>query len=140
MKIFLAVIVGSLFAKYHSKLNQNTIHPSGFSPMVKVKRCIFSFKDAVTFDSAAKQKVFYFNNYLQLIYQNANAKVDYLLANHLPKYLKMKQTSDAFLLSDDPLIIEKDGSYFNPMNLMSSGYWGWYKLAEMLPTDYKPGE
>ena len=100
----------------------------------------FSFKDAVTFDSAAKQKVFYFNNYLQLIYQNANAKVDYLLVNHLPKYLKMKQTSDAFLLSDDPLIIEKDGSYFNPMNLMSSGYWGWYKLAEMLPTDYKPGE
>jgi hypothetical protein len=99
-----------------------------------------SFKDAVTFDSSVKQKEFYFDNHIQVIYKNANVKVDYLLANGLPKFLKMKQTSDAYLLSDDPLIIERDGSYFNPMNMMSSGYWGWYKLAEMLPTDYEPSE
>lgn len=99
-----------------------------------------SFKDAVTFDSSVKQKEFYFDNHIQVIYKNANVKVDYLLANSLPKFLKMKQTSDAYLLSDGPLIIERDGSYFNPMNMMSSGYWGWYKLAEMLPTDYEPSE
>lgn len=99
-----------------------------------------SFKDAVTFDSSVKQKEFYFDNHIQVIYKNANVKVDYLLANGLPKFLKMKQTSDAYLLSDGPLIIERDGSYFNPMNMMSSGYWGWYKLAEMLPTDYEPSE
>jgi len=73
----------------------------------------FSFKDAVTFDSIANQKEFYFDNYIQVIYKNAVAKMDYLLANGLPKYLKMNQRSDARLLSNDPLIIEKDGSYFD---------------------------
>jgi hypothetical protein len=96
-----------------------------------------SFKDAVTFDSSSKQKEFYFDNYIQVIYKNANAKMDYIIANGLPKYLKMKQTSAAKLLSENPLIIEKDGSYFNSMNMISSGYWGWYKMAEMLPSDYE---
>ena len=101
---------------------------------------IFSFKDALFFDSSKNQKEFYFNNYLQVIYKNAIVKMDYLQVNGLPKYLKMNQTSDAYLLSEEPLIIEKDGSYFNPLNLMSSGYWGWCKMAETLPTDYKIGD
>jgi hypothetical protein len=100
----------------------------------------FSFADASTFDSSTKQKQFYFDNYIQVIYQKANAKMDYLLANGLPKYLKMKQSSEAKLLSEDPLIIEKDGSYYNSTNMISSGYWGWYKTAEMLPSDYKIGD
>jgi hypothetical protein len=52
----------------------------------------------------------------------------------------MNQNSDARLLSKDPLTVQKDGSYFNPVNIVSSGYWGWYKMAEMLPTDYKTKE
>lgn len=96
-----------------------------------------SFKDATRFDSSTKQKEFYFDNYIQVIYKNANAKMDYVIANGLPKYLKMKQSSEAKLSSDDPLIIEKDGSYFNSMNMISSGYWGWFKMAEMLPSDYE---
>lgn len=100
----------------------------------------FSFKDAVTLDSSSKQKEFYFDNYIQVIYKNAPVKMDYLLAKGLPKYLKMNQISDARLLSNDALIIEKDGSYFDPVNIISSGYWGWYKMAEMLPTDYKTSD
>jgi len=100
----------------------------------------FSFKDAAIFDSSTKQKEFYFDNYIQVIYQNANAKMDYLLANDLPKYLKMKQSSEAKLLSEERLMIEKDGSYYNSTNMISSGYWGWYKMAEMLPSDYKIGD
>lgn len=100
----------------------------------------FSFEDAVIFDSAANEKEFYFDNYLQVIYKNARVKMDYLLANGLPKYLKMNQNSDARLLSKDPLTVQKDGSYFNPVNIVSSGSWGWYKMAEMLPTDYKTKE
>jgi hypothetical protein len=96
-----------------------------------------SFKDAVTFDSSTNQKEFYFDNYIQVIYKNAYAKRDYIIANRLPIYLKMKQSSEAKLSSDDPLIIEKDGSYFNSLNMISSGYWGWFKMAEMLPSDYE---
>jgi len=96
-----------------------------------------SFKDAVTFDSSSKQKEFYFDNYIQVVYKNANAKMDYIIANGLPKYLKMKQSSEAKLSLEEPLIIEKDGSYFNSLNMISSGYWGWYKMAEMLPSDFE---
>lgn len=96
-----------------------------------------SFKDAVTFDSSSKQKEFYFDNYIQVVFKNANAKMDYIIANGLPKYLKMKQSSEAKLSLEEPLIIEKDGSYFNSLNMISSGYWGWYKMAEMLPSDFE---
>jgi hypothetical protein len=57
----------------------------------------------------------------------------------MPKYLKMNQVSTAYLINDEPLQIEKNGSYFDPMNLLSYGYWGWCKMAEMLPTDYQIG-
>ena len=63
--------------------------------------------------------------------------MDYIIANGLPKYLKMKQSSEAKLSLEEPLIIEKDGSYFNSLNMISSGYWGWYKMAEMLPSDFE---
>ncbi|HXR83710.1 MAG TPA: carboxypeptidase-like regulatory domain-containing protein [Hanamia sp.] len=99
----------------------------------------FSFKDALTFNSATKQKELYFDNSLQVIYKNANFKMDYLIKNGMPKYLKMNQLSTAYLVNTEPLEIEKDGSYFDPMNLMSYGYWGWCKMAEMLPIDYQPG-
>jgi hypothetical protein len=96
-----------------------------------------SFKDALYIDSATGQRNFYFNNMLQVIYKKGFAKADYLVANGYPKTFKMNQLSDISLIQNDRLIIESDGTYFNPMNLISSGYWGWAHLAEMLPTDYK---
>lgn len=97
----------------------------------------FSFADAVTTDFSTKQKEFYFDNYLQVIYKNKNLKKDYLLANGLPADLKINERSDAHLASNESLTIEADGSYFDSVNLQASGYWGWCKIAEMLPTDYK---
>lgn len=106
-----------------------------FIDLINMKN--FSFKEVVSSNSATEEKEFYFENYLQIIYKNAMAKMDYLLANDLPKYLKMNQNSDALLVSEESLVIGKDGSYFNPVNLISSGYWGWYKMAEMLPSDFE---
>lgn len=102
-----------------------------------INQKVFSFYDAVTFDSSLMKKEFYFDNYLQVIYKNANVKPDYLLAHEYSPLLKLKQNSDAHLIVDEPIIVEKDGSYFNPMNIIVSGYWGWMKMAEMLPSDYQ---
>jgi hypothetical protein len=106
--------------------------------LINIKK--FSFKDATVFDSSTHQKEFYFENYLQVIYRNALCKKDYLIFNHLPEFLALDQTSDVYLVSKDPLITEKDGSYSDPVNMMNSGYWGWCKIAEMLPTNYNPGD
>lgn len=146
----------TLFNRIYRPKNMHTVRmrndtfivrPGEILPFKKIPEYVdlinmknFSFKNAVIFDSSKNHKEFYFNNYLQVIYKKEMVKMDYLQINGLPKNLKMNQASDAHLISEEPLIIEKDGSYFNPLNLMSTGYWDWCKMAETLPTDYKIGD
>ena len=48
-------------------------------------------------------------------------------------------TSDIFLSSGKPVVVLANGSYFQGINLISSGYWGWWeKMANMLPFEYLP--
>lgn len=84
--------------------------------------------------SASKSLVF--DNLLDITYHNSLAKYDYLLEMGYTKDVKLLQHSDIKLVHDDHLIIEKDGSYFDPATLLTSGYWAWCKVAEALPFDY----
>lgn len=95
------------------------------------------FKKVLETDSATMQRTFYFTNMLQVVYKNAFAKADYVVAHGYPEHFKMAQASDISLIMDEPLTIEPDGTYYSPVNLLTSGYWGWGHIAEMLPTDYK---
>jgi hypothetical protein len=62
----------------------------------------FSFKDATIFDSSTKQKVFYFDNYIQVIYQKANANG--LHPGKRPSEIFKNETKfEAKLLSEEPL-------------------------------------
>ena len=48
-------------------------------------------------------------------------------------------TSDIFLSSGKPVVVLANGSYFQGIDLISSGYWGWWeKMANMLPFEYLP--
>ena len=48
-------------------------------------------------------------------------------------------TSEITLLNGVPLEILANGSYYNPVDLMSTGYWAWSeKIGSMLPFDYYP--
>jgi hypothetical protein len=45
--------------------------------------------------------------------------------------------SEITLINDRPVEIQANGSYFNPVDLMSTGYWAWSeKIATLLPFDY----
>ncbi len=47
-------------------------------------------------------------------------------------------TSMIHLISGKPVAVLANGSYFSGIDLISSGYWGWWeKMATMLPFDYK---
>ena len=49
--------------------------------------------------------------------------------------------SQFFLQDDATIAIQANGMYYNPVDLITSGYWGWReKMATMLPFDYKPKE
>jgi len=78
----------------------------------------FSLKNTVTFDAAKKQKTFYFQNYLEVKYNNP------------------LHTSEITLLTDEPLTVEESGQFVNPTNLLTSGHWAEQRMAETLPFDY----
>lgn len=47
--------------------------------------------------------------------------------------------SEITLVNPNPIQVYANGSYFNPEDLLSSGYWGWWeKIGTMLPYDYQP--
>jgi hypothetical protein len=78
----------------------------------------------------------YFNNYLLVIYKNKLAPVEY--RRLFPKSSTAMQSQIA-LLNQRPIEIEANGNYYNPMDIINIGYWGWSeKIATLLPFDYKP--
>lgn len=48
-------------------------------------------------------------------------------------------TSDIFLSSGKSIVVLANGSYFEGIDLITSGYWGWWeKMANILPFEYWP--
>ena len=48
-------------------------------------------------------------------------------------------TSDIFLSSGKPVAVLANGSYFEGIDLVSSGFWGWWeRMGNMLPFEYWP--
>ena len=64
-----------------------------------------------------------------------------------PEYRRYYPDNSAAMLSEIILIngqaveIQANGSYYQPLDLLSLGYWSWSeKIATMLPFDYSPKE
>lgn len=79
-----------------------------------------------------------FSNYLLVIYKKKLAPVEY--RQQFPKSSTAMQ-SQIVLINGTPIEIEANGNYYNPADLMSTGYWAWSeKIATMLPFDYSPSK
>lgn len=79
---------------------------------------------------------FDFPDYLLVIYKHK--KVPYEFRQLFPKSSDAMM-SELLLINGRPVEVLANGSYFNPEDLLSSGYWGWWeKVGTMLPFDYKP--
>lgn len=77
-----------------------------------------------------------FKNYLLIIYQNKVAPVEY--RQQFPKS-SAAMMSQIILINEKPIEVQSNGSYFDPVDLMSSGFWAWSeKIGRMLPLDYVP--
>lgn len=76
-----------------------------------------------------------FKDYLLVIYKNKPAPMEY--RQQFPRS-STAMMSQIILINETPIQIEADGSYYNPVDLMSSGYWAWSeKVANTVPFDYK---
>ncbi|MBA2249437.1 MAG: carboxypeptidase-like regulatory domain-containing protein [Chitinophagaceae bacterium] len=97
----------------------------------------FPLKNMVLYDSISHEAEFYFVNHLRIVYKNAKEKNAYLLQNFRPQSQRTFQTSEIYLTDDEVIKIESNGLYFDPVNVITSGYWGWNKMAETLPADFR---
>ncbi len=81
----------------------------------------------------------FFEDYLQVIYLYKQVPDEYVQANRMSVQPKMPVVSEVFLPRKNTIAVLANGSYYEGIDMISSGYWGWWeKLAAMLPYDYKP--
>ena len=76
-----------------------------------------------------------FHNYLLVLYTRELAPPEY--RQYVPDAGSARM-SQLYLLNERPVFIQSNGSYFDPADLLTIGYWSWSeKMATMLPFDYK---
>lgn len=95
--------------------------------------------DSIAFAIDSFTAGLFFEDYLQVIYLYKQVPDEYVQANGLSVRSKMAVMSEIFLPRKKTIAVLANGSYYEGIDLISSGYWGWWeKLATMLPYDYKP--
>lgn len=95
--------------------------------------------DSIAFAIDSFTAGLYFDDHLQVIYKYKQAPDEYVRMNSLSVQSKTPVVSEIFLPKKNAVSVLANGSYFEGLDLITSGYWGWWeKLATMLPFDYKP--
>lgn len=95
--------------------------------------------DSIAFAIDSFTAGLYFDDYLQIIYKYKQVPDEYVKNNSLSVQPKTPLVSEIFLPRKNTIAVLANGSYFEGLDLISSGYLGWWeKLATMLPFDYKP--
>ena len=78
-----------------------------------------------------------FTDFLLIIYKKKAAPTEYQLRTRNGGAMM----SQIILLNGKPIEVQANGNYYNPVDLMSTGYWAWSeKIAMMLPFDYVPSK
>lgn len=96
----------------------------------------FQIENIISLDTIKQVGTLYFSNYLKVTY-NVKGRKDYLNRHFFSAQTSPFAISEVSLLNDTPVVIEKNGAYYDPLNIMSTGYWGWCKMADTLPNDYE---
>ena len=70
-----------------------------------------------------------------VIYTNAKPEQAYF--NFDPKAKKNFQVSTLSVAKGESIVIEENGYFFEQTDITTNGYWGFEKIGDMLPYDYK---
>ena len=95
--------------------------------------------DSIAFGIDSFTAGLFFEDHLQVIYLYKQMPAEYFLVNRLRVPAKSALTSEIFLPQKKTIAVLSNGSFYEGLDMITSGYWGWWeKLATMLPYDYKP--
>lgn len=70
-----------------------------------------------------------------VIYKKAKPDEAYLIFD--PKAKKDFQVSTLSVAKGETMVIEENGYFFEQTDIITNGYWGFEKIGDMLPYDYK---
>jgi hypothetical protein len=94
--------------------------------------------DSIAFAVDSVTAGLYFPHHLYVNYKKGAVPVEY---KQLYPSGAHAMLSHIFLLDGQAVTIQANGMYYDPAEVVSSGYWGWSeKVATMLPYDFKPKE
>jgi hypothetical protein len=114
--------------EYYQKILHQKDHLDSIGALVQA--------DNIAFASDSNTAELIFNDYLQVKFQHKETPVAYA-----QKYSVQSRSmiSQIHLLDSQSVLIKFNGSYYDPTNLLSLGYWAWSeKISTMLPFDYWP--
>lgn len=95
--------------------------------------------DSIAFAIDSFTAGLFFDDHLQVIYLYKQVPVEYYRTNSLSVNSKSVTSSEIYLPNKRTIAVLGNGSFYEGIDLISSGYWGWWeKLATMLPFDYEP--
>jgi len=87
-------------------------------------------------------KVLDFNNYVYITYLLEKESVEYtgsgkftIQGQAIPK--RTQRSWISLVNPEEPIFFERSGYVVNPVSFHSNGYWGFEKVADMLPSNYK---
>jgi len=92
--------------------------------------------DSIAYGESQNTAGLFFKNYLQVTYFNNK------VSNYYNRYYinsNQGSVSEITLMKKIPLLVYPNGTYYEPTNLLLSGYWSWSeKIGYLLPFDYIP--
>ena len=81
-----------------------------------------------------------FDNLMQVTYTREREPVEYLrsLSPFGPGNLTAGSQTSMMHLTQPAVMVEKNGNFYDQLALVFEGYWGWEKMADLLPLTYQP--
>ncbi|SDM02034.1 carboxypeptidase-like regulatory domain-containing protein [Siphonobacter aquaeclarae] len=76
-----------------------------------------------------------FEGYFQVVFTGEKEEEAYVAAQSM--FRRRQPTFQTSVISlRNPVILEENGAFFEPLDVLFEGYWGWEKMGDMLPLDY----
>ncbi len=91
------------------------------------------------------ERILSFDEFLKISYTGEEEPDEYALSVHNnfqinPIQARKNHQTSWIEMTTDSVIFNIDGILYQPYALISYGYWGWERIAEILPLDFKPAK
>ncbi|MHC2990132.1 hypothetical protein OB13_00425, partial [Pontibacter sp. HJ8] len=92
------------------------------------------YSDYLTFSGDEVKMTF--GQFMQVVYTGEMEEEAFVKQQQFFKPRKPSYQTSVLSLKADHVLLDKNGSIYQPLDVLFEGYWGFEKLGDMLPLDY----